>query len=69
MTKTVEELKSMTTEELVRYAQELQEQIESEKKNTQYTYESYKELRDLYDAMRDSLMNLLKLTDREKRPY
>lgn len=69
MAKTVEELKSMTTEDLVRYAQELQEEVETERQHKQNIYESYRALEDVYNVMRDSLTNLLKLTDREKRPY
>lgn len=66
---TYEELKSMSTEELVRYAQELQESLETEKKHKQNIYESYRELETEYKTVRESISNILKLTEREKIPY
>lgn len=68
MAKTVEELKSMTTEDLIRYAQELQEELEKEKESKKYIYENYRRLQERYDAMRDGLKSIINLTN-DERPY
>lgn len=67
--KTMEELKSMTTEDLVRYAQELQENLSNKEKSSEAMNNMYFALKDRYETLRDSLKNLLKLTENGAGTY
>ena len=59
--KTYEELKSMTTEDLVRYAIELQEKTEAAEKDRQTWYDSWMSQAEKYEALKESISALSKL--------
>lgn len=60
--KTYEELKSMTTEDLVRYAMELQEKAETAEKEKQTWYKSWMEQSNKYEALKESISSIAKLS-------
>lgn len=61
--KTTEELKGMTTEDLARYATELQESLEEEKKKSDLWYRKYEESRNRLSTFRDAVKSVVILVE------
>lgn len=55
----VEELKSMTQEELVRLVQELEEKVEESKKNVQMAWTSSYEANEKYNSLKAAIKGIL----------
>lgn len=61
--KTLEELKGMTTEDLARYAMELQESLEEEKKKSDLWYKKYTEGERRFNTFRDAVKSVIILVE------
>lgn len=61
--KTFEELKGMTTEDLARYAMELQESLEEEKKTSDFWYKKYDEEKNRLSNFRDAVKSVVTLVE------
>lgn len=59
--KTYEELKSMTTEDLVRYTMEMQEKYEITEKERKEWYDSWIKQTNRYDALKEALTSIANL--------
>lgn len=60
---TFEELKGMTTEDLARYAMELQESLEEEKKKSDLWYKKYDEEKNRLSTFRDAVKSVVILVE------
>lgn len=61
--KTIEELKGMTTEDLVRYAQQLQEEIISKEKENKIWVDQYCSLNMRFENFRNAVKSVALLID------
>ena len=61
--KTIEELKGMTTEDLVRYAQQLQEEIISKEKENKIWVDQYCSLNRRFENFRNAVKSVALLID------
>lgn len=63
--KTIEELKSMTTEDLARYAQELLEKVENTEKDLKFWSDMSASYRKKLDMLRQSIYGIIALSGNE----
>lgn len=61
--KTIEELKGMATEDLVRYAQEMQETLDNSLKDKEYWFEAYQTQKKKYETFKTAIKSVLSLTE------
>jgi hypothetical protein len=61
--RTIEELKGMTQDELVRLVQELQEQVEKTKKDSMDWFRRYQEVSDKFEGFKNLIKGILTLSE------
>lgn len=61
--KTIEELKGMATEDLVRYAQEMQETLDYSLKDKEYWFEACQTQKKKYETFKMAVKSVLSLTE------
>ena len=61
--KTIEELRGMTQDDLVRLVQELQEQVEKTKKDSMDWFRRYQDVTDKFDGFKNLIKGILTLSE------
>lgn len=61
--KTIEELRGMTQDGLVRLVQDLQEQVEKEKKDSMDWFRRYQDVTDKFDGFKNLIKGILTLSE------